>query len=29
MTVADDGSVVKWRPEWHRFWPGRGVAKAA
>jgi predicted phosphodiesterase len=29
MTVADDGSVVKWTPSWYRFWPGRGLAKAA
>lgn len=26
MTVADDGSVVRWVPEWYRFWPGRTVA---
>jgi biotin operon repressor/predicted phosphodiesterase len=25
MTVADDGSVVKWTPSWYRFWPGRTV----
>lgn len=29
MTVADDGSVVRWVPEWYRFWAGRTVAEAA
>ncbi len=29
MRIADDGSVVRWLPEWWRFWPGRSVAKAA
>lgn len=29
MTVADDGSVVKWNAEWFKFWPGRSVQKAA
>jgi hypothetical protein len=26
MTVADDGSVVRWTPSWWRFWAGRQVA---
>lgn len=29
MTVADDGSVVRFNAEWWRFWAGRGLAKAA
>ena len=29
MTVGDDGSVVRFNAEWLRFWPGRGLAKAA
>lgn len=29
MTVADDGSVVRWKPEWFKFFPGRGIQHAA
>ena len=28
ITVADDGSVVRWRPEWHPFFAGRVMAAA-
>jgi predicted phosphodiesterase len=29
FTVGDDGSLVKWRPEWFPFYAGRTVEKAA
>ena len=25
MTIADDGSIVRWRPEWWPYFPGRKV----
>lgn len=28
LWVADDGSIVRWRPEWRPFYPGRKVAAA-
>jgi predicted phosphodiesterase len=28
LWIADDGSVVRWRPEWFKFFPGRGFAHA-
>lgn len=28
LTVADDGSIVRWRPEWRPFFPGRKVLAA-
>jgi hypothetical protein len=29
MTVADDGSVVRFNAEWFRFWAGRTALQAA
>jgi len=29
MRIAKDGSIVKYVPEWYRFWPGRKVKLAA
>jgi predicted phosphodiesterase len=28
-TIGEDGSIVRWRAEWFRFWRGRMVASAA
>jgi predicted phosphodiesterase len=29
MRVGDDGSIVKWRADWFRLWPGRTVERLA